>query len=538
MKNQIVVISSNKINQSISDGLALLGFTSFKIIPSEKKEFSIEEFSLSLGIIVVSTTDIEDDLEFYEHILYGNEIKNILFDEGDLKINWDAQKWENHLGNKLSTFISDKNNDSDITSHIVDVETIEVESTSPIIKENDTYCEINSELNEIEITPDFNIWQSVNTEESVNISLDNVSLLSTENIEIVNEELPAREENNDTPYLFQIEENNKTLDSDIEEPLLEEKDSYPVGLSWSTLDEINLEEQAALENIQQQINSLANNKKENSNDFIELYPQENHQTMGGGIFIPDDWSLEGQKNDSEPKTSEEDEHTFEPIQFNQSNLIEPAQNNLPTEDFSSVENGATTNSEVVISPYENQEDELIHDDGAVLILGGIGAPGGVASLLAHLDERLPVPVIIKIFLPQGHYDVFTKNMNKRAKMPVKLANENEVLEAGNIWVLPNSLEATFENGQWITLNAQEGESINAAGNTQSAIVVLSGTSENNMFPLMEAFSMNCLILGSLIHESYDPTVIQKMISMGLIQDKFNNLGSHISERWGILRELV
>jgi two-component system chemotaxis response regulator CheB len=72
----------------------------------------------------------------------------------------------------------------------------------------------------------------------------------------------------------------------------------------------------------------------------------------------------------------------------------------------------------------------------VLIAASTGGPLALESILAGLREDFPVPILIVQHISPHFTESLTHNLNKKAHLTVKVAEEGETLAAGTAYVAP------------------------------------------------------------------------------------------------------
>jgi chemotaxis response regulator CheB len=85
----------------------------------------------------------------------------------------------------------------------------------------------------------------------------------------------------------------------------------------------------------------------------------------------------------------------------------------------------------------------------IVIASSTGGPDALAVVLAQLPETLRVPVVLVQHMGQGFTTPFAHRLNRLCKLPVKLARDNVVPVAGEVWLAPGDrhVEVTRTRGK-------------------------------------------------------------------------------------------
>lgn len=185
-------------------------------------------------------------------------------------------------------------------------------------------------------------------------------------------------------------------------------------------------------------------------------------------------------------------------------------------------------------PGREGVDDTTPNPGFALILGGTGGPAPIKEILGHLDERLPVPVIIRQHLPQGRYDALATNLGKQAAIPVRSAKEGATLTPGCAWVLEDDLIPELSQaGEWMAVAGDIALAISRVGDTAGALLAVSGTGEEAVFPAMEAVAAGALLIGQDPGQAYESNAIDTLVDLGMVVGTPEELGAHLMEHWGL-----
>src|SRR5690606_13752888 len=113
--------------------------------------------------------------------------------------------------------------------------------------------------------------------------------------------------------------------------------------------------------------------------------------------------------------------------------------------------------------------------GAVVVLAGIGGPDAVRQLLGALPEGFARPVVVRQRLDGGRHDRLVQQMQRATTLPVALAEAGTTLQSGRIYILPDGMTTTPQ-GESAAFTATDAPVPVLAGlaASDSAILLLSG----------------------------------------------------------------
>src|SRR5690606_9260212 len=114
--------------------------------------------------------------------------------------------------------------------------------------------------------------------------------------------------------------------------------------------------------------------------------------------------------------------------------------------------------------------------GAVVVLAGIGGPDAVRQFLAALPEGFARPVVVRQRLDGGRHDRLVQQMQRATTLPVQLAEAGTTLQAGRVYILPDAM-TTAAQGDTTVFSATDAPVPVLAGLPagDSAILLLSGS---------------------------------------------------------------
>jgi two-component system chemotaxis response regulator CheB len=91
----------------------------------------------------------------------------------------------------------------------------------------------------------------------------------------------------------------------------------------------------------------------------------------------------------------------------------------------------------------------------VAIAASAGGVTALSQVLGALPAGFPVPVVIVQHLDPRHRTVLAEVLGRRAKLPVRLANEGDRCEPGNVFIAPPDRHLLVSGGGRLTLSGSE-----------------------------------------------------------------------------------
>ncbi|WP_292256001.1 chemotaxis-specific protein-glutamate methyltransferase CheB [Marinospirillum sp.] len=86
-----------------------------------------------------------------------------------------------------------------------------------------------------------------------------------------------------------------------------------------------------------------------------------------------------------------------------------------------------------------------------VIASSTGGPQALASLLPQLDEHFPAPILIAQHMSDGFVSGMAHWLSTLCKLPVKVAEEGEILKPGQVYVSPSEQHLTITGSHQIHL---------------------------------------------------------------------------------------
>src|SRR5690606_25730193 len=144
--------------------------------------------------------------------------------------------------------------------------------------------------------------------------------------------------------------------------------------------------------------------------------------------------------------------------------------------------------------------------GAVLVEAGLGGPDAIRQLLASLSEGFPRPVLVRMRLDGGRYDRLVRQMDRATVLPVALAEEGGLIEAGKVYFLSPGVTPVRDKGElrFTTAAAPGGLLPEGLPVDDSAILLLSGSDTAVVEEAMALALQGTLVMGQAAEDSFDP----------------------------------
>jgi len=75
----------------------------------------------------------------------------------------------------------------------------------------------------------------------------------------------------------------------------------------------------------------------------------------------------------------------------------------------------------------------------ILIAASTGGPSALEFIITELPASLTVPIVIIQHMPEHFIGTMAQNMNRKSKLKVKVAEDNEIVSAGTVYVAPGGV---------------------------------------------------------------------------------------------------
>lgn len=170
------------------------------------------------------------------------------------------------------------------------------------------------------------------------------------------------------------------------------------------------------------------------------------------------------------------------------------------------------------------------NDGAVLVLAGIGGPDAVRQLLAALPVTFSRAVLIQQRLEGARHDNLVRQMQRATAMPVRLAEPGATLERGHVYVLPTGMGvAAAADG--LAFSADAADLIGSLPSADSAIVLLSGADPAQVDAAMAHGIRGALIAGQSPEGCFDAVASEALVARGGTSATPTDIAKQLAARW-------
>jgi chemosensory pili system protein ChpB (putative protein-glutamate methylesterase) len=169
------------------------------------------------------------------------------------------------------------------------------------------------------------------------------------------------------------------------------------------------------------------------------------------------------------------------------------------------------------------------DNGAVLVLAGIGGPDAVRQLLGGLPNGFPRPVLIQQRLDGARHDKLVRQMQRATSLPVQLAEDGMAVEPGNVYILPSDLGLAVTDG--LHFGGDASALISNLPATDSAIVLLSGSDPAVVDAAMAHALRGTMVVGQAPDGCYDAVAPAELIARGAESGAPTALAKKLAARW-------
>lgn len=170
--------------------------------------------------------------------------------------------------------------------------------------------------------------------------------------------------------------------------------------------------------------------------------------------------------------------------------------------------------------------------GAVVVLAGIGGPDAVRQLLGALPEGFARPVVVRQRLDGGRHDRLVQQMQRATILPVALAEAGTTLQSGRIYILPDGMTTTPQ-GESAVFSATDAPVPVLAGlaASDSAILLLSGSDPAVVPEVMGAASQGALVAGQALEDCFDSAASAALVAAGGQAMAPADFAQRLSTRW-------
>jgi len=170
------------------------------------------------------------------------------------------------------------------------------------------------------------------------------------------------------------------------------------------------------------------------------------------------------------------------------------------------------------------------NDGAVLVLAGIGGPDAVRQLLAGLPASFSRAVLIQQRLEGARHDNLVRQMQRATSMPVRLAEAGATLERGHVYVLPTGMGvAAAADG--LSFSPGVEDLIGSLPSADSAVVLLSGADPGQVDAAMAHGFRGAFIAGQSPEGCFDAVAAEALVARGGTSATPTDIAKQLAARW-------
>jgi len=170
------------------------------------------------------------------------------------------------------------------------------------------------------------------------------------------------------------------------------------------------------------------------------------------------------------------------------------------------------------------------NDGAVLVLAGIGGPDAVRQLLAGLPASFSRAVLIQQRLEGARHDNLVRQMQRATAMPVRLAEAGAMLERGHVYVLPTGM-GVAPAADGLSFSPGVEDLIGSLPSADSAVVLLSGADPGQVDAAMAHGFRGAFIAGQSPEGCFDAVAAEALVARGGTSATPTDIAKQLAARW-------
>jgi chemosensory pili system protein ChpB (putative protein-glutamate methylesterase) len=170
------------------------------------------------------------------------------------------------------------------------------------------------------------------------------------------------------------------------------------------------------------------------------------------------------------------------------------------------------------------------NDGAVLVMAGIGGPDAVRQLLAGLPVTFPRAVLIQQRLEGARHDNLVRQMQRATAMPVRLAQPGAILERGHVYVLPTGMGVVAQP-DGLHFDGDGEELIARLPSADSAVILLSGAELSHVDAALSLGLRGSLVAGQSPDGCFDAAASEALVARGGTSATPADIAKQLATRW-------
>ena len=171
--------------------------------------------------------------------------------------------------------------------------------------------------------------------------------------------------------------------------------------------------------------------------------------------------------------------------------------------------------------------------GAVLVLAGIGGPDAVRQLLAGLGPDFPRPVLVLQQLDGGRHDKLVGQMARATSMSVQLAKPGSEAQPGQVYILPQGIALDTNTGsiRFVAGDSVSQDLIAGLPAADSAVLMLSGGDPAGVDAAMAGAGHGALVAGQSPEGCYAAEAAKQLVARGAASGSPADLAHRLTQRW-------
>ena len=95
------------------------------------------------------------------------------------------------------------------------------------------------------------------------------------------------------------------------------------------------------------------------------------------------------------------------------------------------------------NPLETKADKsrekITFNPDIILIAASTGGPSALEFIITDLPANLTIPIVIIQHMPEHFIGTMAQNMNRKSKLKVKVAEDDEIITAGTVYIAPGGV---------------------------------------------------------------------------------------------------
>jgi len=116
-------------------------------------------------------------------------------------------------------------------------------------------------------------------------------------------------------------------------------------------------------------------------------------------------------------------------------------------------NKPAQSSDAPLSKVEKSAEKLDFTPDVILIAASTGGPSALEFIITDLPATIPVPILIIQHMPEHFIETMAKNMDRKSKLKVKVAEDGEIVVAGTVYIAPGGTHTKLGIRKKIILDA-------------------------------------------------------------------------------------